>query len=349
MKTALLNTHKESNAKIVNFAGYDMPLFYTHGMVKEHMSVRTEAGIFDVSHMGQAIISGDNLEKYFSIITPTNFKDTKIGKAKYSVLLNKDACPIDDLIIYKLSDNQFYTVLNASRKEIDLAWMRKHLASEYDAKIDVLTNRSLLAIQGPKTTEKLSNILPAGFQDIEYMSMIESTYKGQSIYIARTGYTGENGYEISISDDQAQEFWKDVINAGVEPIGLGARDSLRLEAGYPLYGHELSEEINIANSTMKWIITSDENYIGKDNLETPPTRKRVGIKLLDKGIIREGMKVIMNDQEIATLTSGAYIPSLETSIGQSYLPRDIAKNGTEIEIEIRGKRKKAIICKTSFL
>lgn len=349
MRTALYSTHKELGAKIVNFAGYEMPVCYSKGMISEHNFVRNQVGIFDVSHMGQIIITGKNLEKFFSIVTPSNFHNTVIGKAKYTVLLNENACPIDDLIIYKLANDKFFLVLNASRKEIDLDWIKKNLSSEYEAKIEILNDRALLAIQGKESPQILAKMLNTSLAELQYMNITDSTYCNEPVHIARTGYTGEDGFEVSISNKLASKFWLEALEYGVEPIGLGARDSLRLEAGYPLYGHELSEEINIANSTMKWVITSPEDFIGKDKIATTPTQKRVGIKLLDKGVLREGMEIFLEGKRIGSLTSGAHIPTLQASIGQAYIPKEVAKNGIEVEIQIRNNFKKAVISKINFL
>lgn len=347
--TSLFQCHKALDAKLVPFAGYQMPLYYDLGIIKEHMWVRNSCGIFDVSHMGQLFITGNYVSKLLSIITPSDFSKQKQFYSKYTTLLSSKCTIIDDLIATKIDDNKFFLVINASRKVEDLNLINSFLTS-YNCKIDVL-DKSLIAIQGPKAETVLSSILDISLKKLQYMQLQTASYLNEEIFISRTGYTGEDGFEISISNDNAPSLWKKLIdNKAVKPIGLGARDTLRLEMGYPLYGHDLTENINLGESSLKWIITSNENYSGKKHYNSIPKRKRVGIKLLDKGIAREGMEIYnMDNGKIGILTSSGYSPTLQLSIGQGYVDSKDAIIGNKVLINIRGKQKEAEITKMSFL
>ena len=347
--TALTRFHRNLGAKIVPFAGFDMPLFYGLGIVKEHLWVRNSCGIFDVSHMGQLLISGENAAKLLSVVTPTDFSKAKIGQAKYTTFLSNKCTIIDDLIVTKIAEDKFFVVVNAARKETDVNFIKKFLEA-YDCQMELL-DKSLLAVQGPKSEAVLSKILNVDLEQQKYMSLQQVSYSGEEIFVSRVGYTGEDGFEISVSNQKIVSLWQELMdNNAVKPIGLGARDSLRLEMGYPLYGHDLSEDINLGSCALKWIITSNENYCGKENCDTHPQKKRVGVKLLDKGIARENMEVYNKDhKKIGFLTSAGYSPILECSIGQAYIDSKYSDIGTEIYINIREKFKKAEVSKICFL
>ncbi|MBT4922781.1 MAG: glycine cleavage system aminomethyltransferase GcvT [Rickettsiales bacterium] len=349
-KTALYNLHQQSNAKFVTFAGYQLPILYQDtGIIKEHLSVRKSCGIFDVSHMGQALISGENTENLLSSITPTNFINTPAEKAKYTVLLNDQASVIDDLIFYKLAENRFLVIFNAARKEVDLKWLSDQ-AKNFDCSFESLQDQHLIAIQGPDAAHIITKVIDMNPADFPFMSIKEVDYNGESLYISRSGYTGEDGFEISATSSNVTKIWSKLVDLGVMPIGLGARDSLRMEMGFPLYGSDLSENINLSDSNLNWIITSNNNFIGKKNLNPVPTTKRLAIKLIDKGVLRDHMDIYTLDQmqKIGTVTSGCFAPSLNYSIGQCYVDLSQAKTGSEVLVEIRGKFKKAEIVNLTY-
>jgi len=349
-QTALFESHKESRAKFVNFAGFELPILYQDsGIIKEHLSVREFCGIFDVSHMGQAIITGDKCEDFLSYITPTNFVNTEISKAKYTVLLNEKASIIDDLIFYKLANDKFLVIFNAARKDVDIEWMSVK-SKQFNCEFTFLENQQLVALQGPKAEEIIKNVVNLDLTGFSFMSVREIDYNGETIFISRSGYTGEDGFEISASSQNIQPIWNDILKHGVKPIGLGARDSLRMEMGFPLYGSDLSEQINIGNSNLKWIISSNDNFIGKDQIDKEPNSKRLAIKLDDKGILREKMDLYAEDQttKIGSTTSGCFAPSLNYSIGQAYINTEYATIGSDIYVDIRGKLKKARIVSLNF-
>jgi glycine cleavage system T protein len=349
-QTALFESHKESKAKFVNFAGFELPILYQDsGIIKEHLSVRESCGIFDVSHMGQALITGAKSEELLSYITPTNFINTEIGKAKYTVLLNENASIIDDLIFYKLANDKFLVIFNAARKDVDINWISKK-SEDFNCVFTFLENQQLIALQGPKSEEVIKNVLDINLTGVSFMSVREINYNGETLYISRSGYTGEDGFEISASSKNIKPIWNDILKQGVKPIGLGARDSLRMEMGFPLYGSDLSEQINIGNSNLKWIISSNDNFIGKNQIDNDPKTKRLAIKLDDKGILREKMDLYAADQKtkIGSTTSGCFAPSLNYSIGQGYINTEFAQIGSDIYVDIRGKLKKATIVGLNF-
>ena len=262
-KTSLYQLHKDCNAKFVEFAGYQMPIQYNDGIVEEHKFTRMHSGIFDVSHMGQLFINGENnltedLEKIF----PLNLKNLKINHSKYSFLMNDEAGIYDDLIVTKL-EKGFLIILNAACKENDFKILSKLLNGKYQMTLD--EKRSLIAIQGPKSVKILNNIIQ-GVEDLNFMSGNWFSFHDQKIYITRSGYTGEDGFEVSISNELSEKFTKELIDKGAKLIGLGARDTLRLEAGLCLYGHELNKDKTPVEANLKWAISKDRvskgNFIG---------------------------------------------------------------------------------------
>lgn len=357
MKTTSLNQiHKDQKAKMVEFAGYEMPVEYPLGMLKEHEWVRSDnVGLFDVSHMGQITIEGPESAEFLSTLTPSNFKIAKNNLAKYTVLTNENGGIIDDLIITKIAEDKFFIVINAGCKEKDIAWIEKNLPSNLT--LTRLDNRSLIAIQGLKSEEILQKFIDQGnLSQLPYMNLGEFTLKNsEKVFISRTGYTGEDGFEVSISNENAGKFWLELCqNEFVEPIGLGARDSLRLEMGYPLYGHDLNEETSPVEAGLSWVVSkTNDNFFGSDRIIPEKANgakiKRVGIKLLERGIAREGAEIEKDGKIIGKLTSGGFSPTLKTSIGQTYLNSDIAVNGNKLNIVVRNRKILAEICSPNFL
>lgn len=353
-KTPLYQQHLDLGAKMCPFAGYDMPINYAEGVIREHEWTRTNAGLFDVSHMGQAIVTGEKAAEFFSKITPSSFLKTPHSRAKYTVLTNDKGGIIDDLIITRMTDNKFFVVFNAGRKEVDIAWMKKNLPT--GVTFEELANHALIAIQGPKAEIALVKEIPeANVAGIGYMTMKEGSWKGTPVFISRLGYTGEDGFEISIPAAKAAEFWNSLLkNPEVKPIGLAARDSLRLEMGYPLYGHDLNEEISPVEASLGWVISKGhDGYFGAakitPQLSSGTPRKRVGVKLMESGIAREGAEIYANGQKVGALTSGGFSPSLKAAIGQGYITSEFAKEGQKVEVEVRGRRIPAVIHNLSFM
>ncbi len=353
-KTPLYQEHVAFGAKICPFAGYDMPIHYALGVIKEHEWTRAHAGLFDVSHMGQAIVEGEHAAAFFSRITPSSFVKTPHGRAKYTVLTNNNGGIIDDLIITRMTDMKFFVVFNAGRKEVDIAWMQKNLPP--GVTFTELAEHALVALQGPKAESALAKEIPgANLAAMPYMTMMEANWKGTPVFISRLGYTGEDGFEISIPADKATAFWQALLcNPDVKPIGLAARDSLRLEMGYPLYGHDLNEDTTPVEASLSWVMTKGhQGYFGAGvlapQLAASPERKRVGVKLLENGIAREGAPIYAGSKQIGMLTSGGFSPSLKVAIGQGYVTSEFANEGQQVEVEVRGKRIPAAIAPLSFL
>ena len=343
-KTALYNIHKNLGAKFVPFAGYEMPIQYKDGIVKEHISTRTYAGFFDVSHMGQFFLEGDEtLTEALERIIPADLKSLKINHSKYSFLLNNDGGIIDDLIVTK-TEKGFCIILNAACKENDIKQISKFLGKNHK---HVLKNDlSLIALQGPKSVEILEKLIP-GVSNLKFMTGNKFNYDNESLYITRSGYTGEDGFEISISNKKVEKLINFLILNEVKPIGLGARDTLRLEAGLCLYGHDLNEKINPIEANLKWAIAKKRKDVGgfngwdkiKNLLSKGSEKIRVGIKPEGKVIARENTKIFSrDDNEIGFVTSGTFGPSVNAPVAMGYVKSNFAKAGTPVKLEVRGKK-----------
>ena len=353
-KTSLNKLHQDNKAKFVEFAGYEMPIQYTKGIVEEHKFTRSHSGIFDVSHMGQLFIYGDdNLTEDLEKIFPLNLKNLKINSSKYSFLMNNEAGIYDDLIITKIDDG-FLIILNAACKDNDFKILTNLLNNKYKMKLD--ENRSLIAIQGPKSVEIL-NIILEGVNKLSFMSGNWFIYKDQKLYVTRSGYTGEDGFEISMPNDFAEEFTKKLIENGAQLIGLGARDTLRLEAGLCLYGHELDINKTPVEANLRWAISksrlSNGGFIGSkkimSQMQHGTSQIRVGIKPEGRLIAREKTK-IFNDTEsqIGEITSGTFGPSVNGPIAMGYVDKEFSKVDTKIFLEVRGKKHPANVCALPF-
>lgn len=349
-KTALHGAHVALGAKMGEFAGYDMPLYYELGVKKEHEWVRSSCGIFDVSHMGQISVKGEegktDAVEFFEKITPSAFSKLGINKTKYTVLTNEQGGIIDDLMVTKTGDNEFHSVINAGCKEKDIEWIKSKLTDGLE--FHYFEDWSLIALQGEKAEDVVRDVMGKDLSDLPYMGL---WYEDYTMFISRLGYTGEDGFEISVPNKDAVALWdKLVAHDAVEPIGLAARDSLRLEMGYCLYGHDIDDKTTPREADLGWVMgKSNDSYIGAENVGEPK-RKRVGIKLTGKGVAREGAEIRTTDDEvIGILTSGGFSPTLEASIGQGYVPVEYAKEGTAVLINVRGRNIEAEVAKMPFV
>ncbi|MCE2687689.1 MAG: glycine cleavage system aminomethyltransferase GcvT [Rickettsiales bacterium] len=362
--TTLNQTHRNQGAKMVEFAGFEMPVQYPEGMLKEHEWVRSgKIGVFDVSHMGQFRIFTKNkdpqsaldLVKFLSSITPTNFSTSTDNLAKYTVLTNEKGGIIDDLIITKINDYEFFIVLNAGCKEKDHQWILKNMPTNLE--LVELSDRSLIAIQGEIAEEVLSNmLLDSDLSNLPYMNLgFYKTKMHGDVIVSRTGYTGEDGFEVSIKNDAVVDFWISICKyENVKPIGLGARDSLRLEMGYPLYGHDLDDTTSPIEAGLNWVVSKNNNdFIGSARIlkekENGVARKRIGVKLLERGIAREGTEIRFNGSKIGVLSSGGFSPTLKTSIGQGYFDNNIVKIGDDVTAIVRGREIPALLHSPNFV
>ncbi len=351
LKTALHATHLSLSAKMGEFAGYDMPLYYGLGVKQEHEWVRENAGIFDVSHMGQVLLTGKGTQSLLERLTPSSYDNLGVNRTKYTVLMNEDGGIIDDLMVTRTDDEEFHLVINAGCKEKDIAWIKENLTDGIEFKN--YDDWSLIAIQGPKAEAVIKEALGIDLSDIPYMSL---WYEDYTMFISRVGYTGEDGFEISVQNDDAVDLWNKLqAHDAVEPIGLAARDSLRLEMGYCLYGHDIDAKTTPLEAGLGWVMgKNNAGFIGADKVlpqkKNGVTKKRVGIKITGKGVAREGAEIRNTDDEvIGELTSGGFSPSLSASIGQGYVPTQYADIGQAIFVNVRGRNIEAEVAKMPFL
>lgn len=364
LKTPLHEAHIDMNAKMGAFAGYDMPLYYDLGVKDEHNWTRSAAGIFDVSHMGQAIVSGKGAAEYFEKITPSSFVSAPITLARYTVLTNDQGGIVDDLIITKLADDKFFVVFNAGCKDKDIGWMKQHLDSGLN--FELLDDKALIALQGPKAEQVLKEVLKIDASDLGYMRIMHEAVLpcGNPVLVSRLGYTGEDGFELSVPAERALPVWHALAgHEAVKPIGLAARDSLRLDMGYPLYGHDIDDSTSPIEADLGWVVQKNNagNFFGAARIlaerqGTPTERKRIGIKLTGKGIAREGAELFAaedagneNAKPIGALTSGGFSPTLEAAIGQAYIKSDMAEKGLKIMVRVRGRDIEAEVTAMPFI
>lgn len=349
--TVLHGEHKALNAKMGEFAGYDMPLYYDLGVKKEHEWVRENSGLFDVSHMGQIHIKGKGAQEFLEKITPSSYGAQKTNRAKYTVFTNPDGGIIDDLMVTKTDEDEFHLVINAGCKDKDIAWIQEKLPANLDFKH--YDDWSLLALQGPKSEGVIRDVLSIDLSDLPYMALCYSDY---TMFISRLGYTGEDGFEISVINADAPSLWKKLIaHDDVAPIGLAARDSLRLEMGYCLYGHDIDASTTPIEADLGWVIGKENtSFIGAEKVfqhkKSGAPRKRVGIELIGKGIAREGAGIKnLEGKKIGTLTSGGFSPSLNKAIGQGYVPMEFASDNTKLIVNVRGRDIEAKVTPMPFL
>lgn len=351
-KTVLNETHRQLGAQMVDFGGWDMPVNYG-SQIEEHHVVRQGVGMFDVSHMTIVDVQGPQAKVFLQYILANDIaKLTRQGKALYSCLLNEQAGVIDDLIVYYLNDDNYRLVVNASTRDKDIAWLEKQ-AIAYEVTIGERPHLAMVAVQGPKARQKVCPLLPErlGFSAAE-IKPFNACWFGEW-FVGRTGYTGEDGFEIILPEDKAVDFWNKLIEVGVKPCGLGARDTLRLEAGMNLYGQDMDESKNPLESGLSWTVAwqpETRDFIGREALDGIKKEtgrdKFVGLLLQEKGILRGHQKVILPDGTVGEITSGGYSPTLERSIAFARVPGHI---GEECEIEIRGKVKKARVVSSCFV
>jgi aminomethyltransferase len=358
-KTALHDLHAKLGAKFVSFAGWEMPIHYAgSGIIKEHHAVRTDVGLFDISHMGRFELSGKGCEIMLAKVVPTPSQKMKRGGAQYSMLLNEAGKVLDDIYIYKKNKDKIFIIVNASNREKDFSWLKSHLPEPANL-VDVTFETSLLALQGPKSWDILERVIPFDKEEIALRTFVTTEIipaRGATALVARTGYTGERGYEIMIPSVIAEKVWNALIEVGSEfnimPIGLGARDTLRLEKGYPLYGHEISEDTTPIEAGLDPFIDFTKEFIGKAPLmlqkEKGVTQKRICFELMVGGVPREGYSIYSGDKEIGRVTSGNFSPSLKKGIGLGLVDPRYSEVGSEIFIGIHGRGASAVVVKPPF-
>lgn len=350
MKTVLYNQHVSLGAKMADFAGWRMPIHYS-GVIAEHNAVRHHAGLFDVSHMGRILIEGLQAEAFVDFLSTNTITGKPFGSATYTVLCNENGGSIDDVIIYKTDGTHFFLITNAANRQKDLDHMIKHSAS-FDVTITPrFTQDALIALQGPEAKFILCRLFPS-CSTLRPMHFMVDKYKEYEAIIAATGYTGAGGFEICVPNEAAEKLWNELLDIGkdkgIVPAGLAARDTLRLEMGYALYGHELNDGTLPAESVSCWTVKSKEhNFIGRE-AQQHPTRWQHGIVLIDKGIAREGHLAYKDNKQIGVVTSGTFSPTLQRSIAIISSTEPLI-NGDRIEVEVRGNRCLSEVVKLPFL
>ena len=344
-RTPLHDTHIALGGKMVPFAGYVMPVQYPSGIRAEHAAVRTAAGLFDVSHMGEFTVRGPQAEDFVQYLTVNDVSRVAVGQAQYSALCNERGTILDDLLVYRFAD-RIVLVVNASNRAKDWRWVTEH-ADGFDAELsDDSGGIALIALQGPATRDILTSLTPVDLAAVGYYRFAEGEVAGTRAVISRTGYTGEDGFELYLPADAATAVWDAVSEAGAAhgliAAGLGARDSLRLEMGYALYGNDLDEDHNALESGLAWIVKLDAgDFIGRAALaaqkERGVTRRLTGVRLTQRGFPRPGYPLVYGGEDVGTVTSGVASPSLGGGIAMGYLPVAAARPGTEVGVRIRGR------------
>lgn len=354
--TALTEKHIALGAKMVPFAGYNMPVTY-EGINAEHATVRNGVGVFDVSHMGEFILKGENALDLIQRVTSNDASKLYDGKVQYSCLPNKDGGIVDDLLVYRLDEKSYMLVVNASNIEKDWNWIQSFNTNKVEMH-NISDKTSLLAIQGPKAADALQSLTDVDLASMEYYSFVKGTFAGiENVLISATGYTGAGGFEIYFENEHAEVIWNAIFEAGaafnIKPIGLGARDTLRLEMGFCLYGNDIDDTTSPIEAGLGWITKFSKTFTNSESLlaqkEAGIQKKLVGFEMIDRGIPRHDYEIAdAEGNVIGKVTSGTQAPSLQKAIGMGYVAKDFAKEGTEIFINIRNTPIKAKVVKFPF-
>lgn len=360
-KTNLNAWHVAHGGRMVPFAGWEMPVQYPNGPIQEHHATRQAAGLFDIDHMGQVEVRGPQAEAFVNHMVSWDVSQMQMLDAHYAIFCYKDGTCVDDLFVYKLPDPEFgvqyFLAINASNREKDVTWLKVH-ADRYDVSVkDISDETYMLAFQGPKAIEILNRLADDDLTKAKRFSAIQTRLAGKvQALLGRTGYTGEDGFEIFIPAEQALTVWEAILKAGeadgVQPIGLAARDSLRFEACMPLYGHEINAELTPIEARLGFALSLEKKFIGRDALLKEklegPKHVLVGFEMVDRGVAREHYDVQKDGQVVGHVTSGMFAPTLGRYLGMAYVPAELAALGTEIEVVIRGKPVKAKVVKRPF-
>lgn len=351
-RTPFYERHLEADAKIVEFFGFKMPMFYK-GIVPEHKKVRDSVGMFDLSHMGEFSVKGPGALSFISRITTNDPSQLEIGQCQYSAMLYENGTFVDDLLVYRLGENEYMLIVNASNIDKDWEWGDSHAPSEGIELRNVSDELGLLAIQGPKAQAVMEKLTDFNLDSLAFYHNAYANIGGHdNILFSRTGYTGEDGFEIYLPPEICLELWDKTVTAGqefdIEPIGLGARDTLRLEMKYALYGNDIDDTVNPWEAGLGWIVKLEKgDFIGRDHLIEAKAKgigkRLICFRLLERGFPRKGYDILKNGQEIGRVTSGTFSPSLDTGVGLGYVPFGEHKSGNRIQIMIRNHPIAAVI------
>lgn len=357
-RTPLYNKHVAAGARMIEFGGWEMPVQYS-GVIEEHRATRQRAGLFDICHMGEIMLTGPGAFGLLQKVMSRDLAPQKIGKMRLSVMTNPEGGLLDDLTIYKFSDERFMVVTNAVTKQKDFEWIVKNktdLGITNVAIEDITDKTGKLDLQGPASQSILQRIVKCDLADIKYYSFLETELAGFPVLISRSGYTGEDGFEIYMDSALAEKAWDIILQegapSGLKPVGLGARDTLRLEAGLMLYGNEMDESITPLEVAYSWVPNLANDFIGRDALkrqkEAGLAKKLVGFEMVDRGIARHGYKIVEGEKEIGTVTSGSMTPTLNKAVGMGFAPMNYQEPGTDIFIRIRENTVRARVVPLPF-
>ncbi len=363
-RTNLYQWHVDHGGRMVPFAGWEMPVQYPTGPIEEHHTTRQSAGLFDIDHMAQMDVRGPDAEAFVNRLVTYDVGQMNLFDARYALMCYADGGVVDDLFVYKLPDRSdeagrpyFFLAANAANREKDVAWAQTH-AGDFEVEVrDLSDDTYMLAFQGPKAPEILNHLTHVNLDEVARFTAISDTiFQDVPVLLGRTGYTGEDGFELFFPAEHALKVWEGILGAGeaegVKPIGLAARDSLRFEPCMPLYGHEIAADITPVEARLSFAISFDKDFIGRDALLKQklegPDYVLVGFEMLDKGVARQGYEVIYDGLNVGEVTTGMFSPTTQRYLGMAYVPREISALDTEIEILIRGKAKRATIVKRPF-
>lgn len=366
-RTSLYGEHVNLKGRVVPFAGYEMPVQYS-GVIDEHLTVRSAAGLFDVSHMGEFLVSGAKARDFLQRMTTNDISKLYNGRCQYNLLCYDNGTVVDDIIVSQITPERYLIVVNASNIDKDFAWLKSHVTEGIELQ-DLSAGLSLIALQGPKSPDIMKRHFGKNFSDLKYYHFIvqphrqddflaAAKFKPGEIFISRTGYTGEDGFEIMLPNEHAVQMWRDLLacgaDLGIKPVGLGARDTLRLEVCYPLYGHEISDKICPLEAGLGWVIKPAKgDFVGREALENERTqgfkRQLVGLDMLEPGIPRDGYRVLdAAGVDLGFVTSGTHSPTLKKPVALALIRSDQAVIGQKIFLDIRGKTKQAVVVQKPF-
>ena len=359
-QTPLYQAHLDFGGKMVDFGGWNMPVQYTAGVIEEHMRTRTKAGLFDVSHMGEFWVEGEDAIPFVNRLTTNDVTKLVDGQAHYSALTNENGGVVDDLLVYRFDQDKLLLVVNASTTEKDWDWITSHKGDENITLTNVSADYCQIAVQGPLGKIILEKLTETDLDDIKYYHFTTGIVDGVDSIISRTGYTGEDGFEVYAAADKARQLWDKLLDAGyygtengILPAGLAARNTLRLEAGMSLYGHELGDTITPLEANLGWITKLQKGpFTGSDKIaaqkEKGLERRLVGFEMTDRGIARDDFDVYIDGNKVGYVTSGSPAPFLQKNIGMAFVPLEFANVGQEIKIDVRGKQLSAVVVPTPF-
>lgn len=340
LKSPLYQDHLNLSARMVEFAGWEMPVLYS-GILEETLAVRRHAGMFDISHMGRVRVEGQGATDFLQKVTSNNVATLKSSEAQYSLLPNEQGGVIDDIIVYREAEERYLVVINASNTEKDLTWLRLHLP-ETVSLTEITAEYAMIAVQGPEAPRLVEYVAGTPLTHLSRFQFLRTTLKGGDAYFCRTGYTGEDGFEIIVEADKISEVWTAFHDIGVAPCGLGSRDVLRVEAGYPLYGHEIDDTTSPVEASLMWVVKPAKgNFIGSSAIakvkSEGASRKLMGFVTEGRNVPRQGYTILVNEKPRGIVTSGVFSPMKECGLGMAYVETEFAVAGQTISVDVRGR------------